>query len=143
MTDKPQLTIAGLLATIALASYAGAQIAGQGAPAPVGNFTSAAVAEVRNGQGQVVLQGQFVLGDEEDNDVERKATLKSTAGANATGEAEVEFAKSAPATQEIEFSVQGLQARAPFTFVIDGQDVATATTDQSGSAEVELEVKLP
>ncbi len=53
----------------------------------------------------------------------------------------MEFAKSAPATQEIEFSVRGLQAGATFTFVIDGQEVATATADARGRAEVELDVK--
>jgi hypothetical protein len=41
MTDKPQVTIAGFLATIGLVSYMGASIAGQGAPAPTGNVTSA------------------------------------------------------------------------------------------------------
>jgi hypothetical protein len=39
--------------------------------------------------------------------------------------------------------VQGLQARSQFTFVIDGQEVGIATTDQRGSAEVELKVKIP
>ena len=94
---------------MAIATYMVVQISGQGTPALTGNFTNAAVAEVRDGQGRVVLQGQFLSSEEDDDDIERKATLKSTVGANAAGEAEVEFAKSAPASQEIEFSVSGLQ----------------------------------
>ena len=144
MSDKRQLIpITGLFVTIAIAVYTVVQMSGQGTQAPTGNFTNAAVAEVRDAQGQVVLQGQFVVSDEDDDDIERKATLKSTVGADAGGEAEVEFAKSAPATQEIEFSVRGLQAGATFTFVIDGQEVATATADQHGRAEVELDVNIP
>jgi hypothetical protein len=144
MSDKRQLIpITGLLVTMAIATYLVVQIAGQGTAAVMGNFTNAAVAEVRDGQGQVVLQGQFIPSDEDDDDSERKATLKSTVGTDATGEAEVEFAKSAPSTQEIEFSVRGLQPGAMFTFVIDGHEVATATADQRGRAEVELDVKLP
>jgi hypothetical protein len=39
--------------------------------------------------------------------------------------------------------VRNLQAGGAFTFVIDGTDVATATADQRGRAEVELEIKMP
>ena len=82
--------------------------------------------------------------DEDDDDVERKAVLKPTGiDADAAGEAEVEFAKAAAAKQEIEFSVRGLQAGATFTFVIDGQEVATATADRRGKAEVEVDVRMP
>jgi hypothetical protein len=144
MSDKRQLIpITGLLVTMAIAAYLVVQISGQGTGAITGNFTNAAVAEVRDGQGLVVLQGQFIPSDEDDDDIERKATLKSTTGTDATGEAEVEFAKSAPDRQEIEFSVRGLQPEATLTFVIDGQEVATATADRRGRAEVELDVKVP
>jgi len=143
MGDRRQLLPrAGLLVTISVATLMVAVVSGQGKPAATGNFINAAVAEVRDATGQVVLRGQFILIDEDDDDVERKATLKSTVGGEAAGEAEVEFAKSAPATQEIEFSVRGLQAGATFTFVIDGQEVATAAVDQRGRAEVEFDVKM-
>jgi hypothetical protein len=144
MTVKNQVfPIAALIATSAFAIYMVVQLSGQPTSA-TGNFTNAAVAEVKDAQGHVVLQGQFVASDEDDDDVERKATLKPTGSdADAAGEAEVEFAKSAPTKQEVEFSVRGLQAGATYTFVIDGQEVATATADQRGQAEVELDVKMP
>jgi hypothetical protein len=107
-----------------------------------GNFANATTAEVRDGQGQVVLRGQFAPVDEDDDDVERKATLTATgADADAAGEAEVEYEKDTPAVQEVEFSVRNVQPGATYTFVIDGTDVATATADNRGRAEVEVEVK--
>ena len=144
MMDKRQMIpAAGLLATMAVAVYMVVQLNGQAAH-PTADFTNAALAEVRNAQGQVILSGQFQLIQEEDDDVERKATLLATGvDADATGEAEIEFSKSAPAEQEIEFSVRNLAAGTVLTFVIDGTDVATATADRRGRAEVELEVRMP
>jgi|SRR5687767_7459226 len=144
MKDKRQaIAIVGLLATIAAAVYMVVQLNGQ-ERAPAGDFTNAATAEVRDAQGQVVLRGQFVLADEEDDDIEKKATLQPTGvDADAAGEAEVEFAKGASTKQEIEFSVRNLQAGVAFTFVIDGIGVATATADRRGRAEVEVDVPLP
>jgi hypothetical protein len=144
MRDKKQLIpIAGLVGTMAISAYMVTQLSGQG-PAPAGDFTNAAVAEVRDAHGQVVLRGQFVVAEEEDDDVERKATLEPTGiDDDAAGQAEVELARANPVEQEIEFSVRDLQAGAAFTFVIDGIDVATATADQRGRAEVELEIKMP
>ena len=144
MRDKKQLIpIAGLLGTMAISTYMVTQLSGQGT-ATTGDFTNAAVAEVRDAQGQVVLRGQFILAEEEDDDVERKAKLEPTGiDADAAGEAEVELARTNPVEQEVEFSVSNLQAGAAFTFVIDGTDVATATADERGRAEVELDIKMP
>jgi hypothetical protein len=144
MKDMRQaIPIVGLLATSAIALYMVVQLNGQARPA-AGDFTKAATAEVRDAQGQVVLLGQFVPVNEEDDDTELKSTLQPTGvDADAAGEAEVEFAEAAPTNQEIEFSVRNLQAGVAFTFVIDGVTVATATTDRRGHAEVEVDIPLP
>ena len=144
MTNTMQvLPVAGLLCTVAVVAYMAVQLNGQ-TTAPTGDFTNASVAEVRDAQGQVVLRGQFAVAEEEDDDIERKATLEQAGGdADAAREAEVEFAKTAPTVQEVEFATRNLQPGATFTFVIDGHDVATATADRRGNAEVELEVRLP
>ena len=142
-TTHQLIPIGGLLATIAAAAYMVVQLNGQAA-APTGDYTNAATAQVRNAQGQIVLEGQFMAPVEEDGGLERRATLAATGiDADASGEAEVEFAKATPAEQEVEFSVANLPAAATFTFVIDGTDVATATTDRRGRAEVELNVRIP
>jgi hypothetical protein len=137
------IPVIGLLSTVALSGYMVVQLNGQ-ASAQTGDYTNAAVAEVRDAQGQTVLRGQFATADEEDNDIERKAALKPTGvDGDAAGEAEVEFAKAAPAVQEVEFAARNLQPGATFTFVIDGHDVATAIADRHGNVEVELAIRLP
>ena len=140
MTDKRQLIpIAGLIATIAMAIYMVARLDGQ-APAITGNFSNAAVAEVRDSQGQVVLRGQFATVEEDDDDVERKATLTPSGDdADASGEAEVETSSDTPAQQEIEFSIRNVAPRATYVFVIDGKDVGTAVADERGRAEFEID----
>lgn len=140
MADKRQwIAAAGLLATVAFATYRVVQLDAQAGPA--GDYTNAAVAEVRDAQGQIVLRGQFVVEDEDDDDVERKARLDPTGtDPDATGEAEVEFDKATPVNQEIEFSIRNVEPGGVFTFVIDGQDVATATANGRGRAEADLDV---
>ena len=143
MTDRRQLIpLAGLAVTMAVVAYTVIQLGAQ-VPTVTGDFSNAAVAEARDSQGQVVLRGQFVVEDEDDDDVERKAELKPTGvDADATGEAEVEFDADRPATtQEIEFTIRNVQPGAVFTFVIDGQDVTTGTANDRGTVEAELEVK--
>jgi hypothetical protein len=143
MDTRQWIPLGGLLTTVAVAGYLVVQLNAQ-TPAPSANFTNAAMAQVRDAQGQVVLQGQFMPPADDDSDVELKATLAPTAvDADAAGEAEVEFAKATPTTQEVEFSVKNLQPGATFTFVIDNTDVATATADRRGRAEVELDVPMP
>jgi hypothetical protein len=142
-TPSQLIPLGGLLATIAAAAYAVVQLSGQ-TQMPTGDFTNAATAQVRDAQGQIVLQGDFTPPVEEDGELERRASLAATGvDADASGEAEIEFAKSAPSEQEVEFTVQNLPPRASVTFVIDGTDVATATTDSRGRAEAEVDVRMP
>ena len=144
MSDERQIIpAAGLLATIAIAAYMVVQLDAQ-TPGTGHDFTNAAVAEVRDDQGATILSGRFVQGDEEDDEVERTATLEPTgADGDAAGDAEVEFAVRAPREQEVEFAVRNVNPRAVFTFSIDGVDVATATADERGRAEIEVIVRMP
>jgi 2,3-bisphosphoglycerate-independent phosphoglycerate mutase len=144
MSDKRQwIPLGGLLATMAIVIYTVVQIHAQETGAVTGDFTNAAVAEVRDAQGQVLLRGNFAPVEEADDDIERKAVL-ATAGVDpdAEGEAEVEFAKSAPTEQEVEFEVSNLEPGSRVTFVIDGRDVATVVTDKDGVAEFEGDIKM-
>ena len=144
MTSRPQiLPAAALLATIVATSYMVVQLNGQGAEAI--DLRNAATAELRDAQGQVVLSGTFMLDDEADaEDVERKAALQPTgADADASGVAEVEFAKQAPAAQEVEFSGRNLQAGARYTLVLDGRDVTAGVADRDGELELESDVPIP
>ena len=61
MMDKRQIIpAAGLLATVVAAVYMVVQLNGQTAQ-PTADLTNAALAEVRNAQGQAILSGQFQL----------------------------------------------------------------------------------
>jgi hypothetical protein len=144
MSSKRQIIpIAGLLGTVGLACYMVIQLGAQATPNVTGDFRNAGMAEMRDAQGRTVLQGQFAVVPEDDDDIERKATLKPTGvDADAKGEAEVEYAKTGDINQEVEFTATGLDPGAKFTCVIDGQTLATVTADKGGKAEVELEVKL-
>ena len=115
------------------------------APQEAVDFTAAVVAEVRNAQGQVVLTGKFAVVEEDDDDIERKATLAPTGvDPDASGQAEVEVDRTGnPRRQEVEFSVKNLQPGAVFTFVIDGKVFATVTADTKGQAAQERDVPLP
>jgi hypothetical protein len=134
---------AGVVAAALTMVCVAAQLRGQ-TTTPTGDFTTAAVAEVRDALGQVVLSGQFQPVDEDDDDVERKAALASAGGnMDARGEAEIEFARNAPVEQEVEFSVSNLPPNAAFTFAIDGTAVGMVTTDARGRAELEISVRMP
>lgn len=140
MNDTRQIIpIAGMVATFVMAAYMVIQLSGQTVQS--GDFRNATVAEVHDAQGQPLLRGQFAVAPEEDDDVERKAQLESIGSdADATGEAEVEFPKSNPAQQEVEFSVRNLEPGTALTFLIDGTTVGQAAADRRGRAEVEIEI---
>ena len=143
MSERHQMIPAvGLAATCIAAVYMVVQLSAQTA-SPTRDFTNASVAEVRDAQGHVILSGQFQRSEEEDDDIERKAALAPTGvDADATGEAEVEFDTVSPAEQEVEFSVRNVAPGTVLTFAIDGTDVATATADQRGRVEVEIDVPM-
>jgi hypothetical protein len=131
-----------LLLTLVASGYMAAQLHAQ-TPALTGDFTQAVTAQVRDAQGLIVLEGQFAAPVEDDGDLERKAKLAPAgADADATGEAEIEFAKTAPAGQELEFSIKNVEPGARFTFVIDGTVIGTATANRKGKAEVEVKVAM-
>ena len=138
----PLIAVAGVFVLVATSVVRlGAQ---QDTPA---DFTNAALAEVRNAQGQVVLSGKFAVSeDEEDeNETERKAPLAPTSiDPDAAGEAEVEVSGTGNSRrQEVEFSVHNLAANTAYTFVIDGRVFTTATTDGRGRIALERNVPLP
>jgi hypothetical protein len=144
MKDTRQwIPIGGLLATILAASYGVVQLHGQAQPTTA-DFTKATTVQVKNAQGQIVLQGDLRAPVDEDGGLERRATLAATGvDADASGQAEIEFEKSGDRRQEVEFEVQDVDPGASFTFVIDGIDVASAKSNDRGRAQVEVNVLMP
>ena len=140
------LPVAGLAATILAAAYMVVQLHGQGsAIAESVDLRNAATAELRDAQGQVVLSGSFMAGEEDDaEDIERTAALQSSGtGTQASGVAEVEFAREMPVEQEVEFDGRNLQPGARYTLVVDGHDVLAGVAGRNGTLELERNVPIP
>lgn len=142
LTARKAVPAAVIIAVIAVTAYVVARFNGQ-QTIQSADFRKAATAEIRDSTGKVVLRGTFMLVEEEDDDIERKAALALTTGGEVMGEAEVEFATEMPADQEVEFAARGLEVGATYTLVVDGRAVASVVADPRGRIAIELEVPLP
>ena len=140
------LPFAGLSATMLFAGYMVVQLHAQGSGvAESVDLRNAATAELRDAQGQVVLSGSFMAEEQDDaEEIERKAALQSSStDAQASGVAEVEFARERPVEQEVEFTGRNLQAGARYTLVVDGHDVLSGVAERNGTLELERDVPIP
>jgi hypothetical protein len=142
LTARKAVPAVVIAAVIAVTGYAVARF---NRPQAVqsADFRNAATAEIRDSTGKVVLHGTFMLVEEEDDDIERKAALAPTAGGEVMGEAEVEFATEMPADQEVEFAARGLTVGALYTLIVDGREIASVAADPRGRIGIELNVPLP
>ena len=111
LTARKAVPVAVIVAIIAVTGYVVARFNGQETTIQSADFRNAVTAEIRDSQDAVVLRGTFMLVEEEDDDIERKAALAPTTGGEVMGEAEVEFATEMPAEQEVEFAARGLERR--------------------------------
>ena len=143
LSARKAVPVAVIVALILVTGYVVARYNGQDPTIQRADFRNASTAEIRNSQGEIVLRGTFMLVEEEDDDIERKAPLAAPAGGEVVGEAEVEFATEMPADQEVEFAARGLVAGATYTLLVDGRPVATLAADARGRIAIELEVPLP
>ena len=135
-------SIAGVFA-VAITVVGVTQLSGAPGPRIAGDFRNAAVAEVKNAHGQILMRGNFAPIDADDEgEVERLAVLASAvAGGVLAGEAEIEYQADSPDQQEIELNATGVTAGTVVTLVIDGTEVATATADKRGRVSVEVKTK--
>jgi hypothetical protein len=143
LTKGQFIPVIGLLATIGAAGYMVTRVSAQNAPAPV-DLRQAATAELRDAQDRVVLAGAFMVNDEDDDDIERKAALKANGTpADAAGVAEVEFARQAALEQEVEFAGTRLAAGTTYRLMIDGREVLSGVAKRDGDLELEATVPIP
>ena len=114
-------------------------------PALVGDLNDAQLIEVRDQNGQVLLQGTLKTSKNTAKETEREATLESPSGEKAEGEfeTEVELKKGVVALEEVELSVKHLPALTQCELFIDGRHVTTLTTSTSGKAKLKLQRKSP
>jgi len=147
MTKRTRMIVL-LVAMVATVGMASAWIQGTivaqsseaSLPVDVGDLSNASTVEVKDSTGAVALRGHFVESPEEDDDVERKATLAGSGTTAASkGEAEIEVSRNNNRlVQDVEVSVSNLAAGATYTVFIDAKQVGTFTTNKNGKAEMEL-----
>ena len=139
---KTTAAIGGVLAA-AITVVAVVQAGSNPAAQISGDLKNAAVAEVHDAQGQVLLRGNFVPVDADDRgEVERLATLAAIApGVTGSGEAEVEYQVDDPAVQEVELMLSGMTPGMDVVLVIDGARITPAKADGKGRVDVEVEVR--
>jgi hypothetical protein len=139
-----RLTI-GALAFAALLLCAGVGVAGaqqskQSLPPSVSDLTAATLIELRDEGGHVLLNGTLATTKQTLTQTERTAELKSPAGLEAKGTADVEVERKNGVVKKdsIELSVEKLPALVTLTLVVDGQVLGTVMTSKKGKAEITL-----
>jgi hypothetical protein len=134
------MLVIGGIASVWLQDTIAAQSNEASLPADVGDLSNATTVEVKDSTGTVVLRGHFVDSPEDDDDVERKATLTgSGTTATATGEAEIEVSRADNRLdQEVEVSVSNLAPGATYVVFVDAKQLGTFQTNKNGKAEMEL-----
>jgi hypothetical protein len=144
---KRILPIVGMLLLCGYAAFAvirtgnKVQEVRQPLPSSVGDLAASKLVEIKDAAGQIVLSGNFVVVNKQDGDVEGKALLTGTGiNAEAKGEAEFEVStkRNGGTEKELEISVRKLAPGTSFSLFVDGQQVATFSTNQRGAAELEM-----
>lgn len=110
-------------------------------PSFVGDLAAARSVEIKDAAGQIVLSGNFAAESERNGEIEGKAPLTGAAtNPAAHGEAEFEVSTKSGGgkAKELEFSLRGLAPATAYGIFLDGQQVATFSTDRRGAAQLEL-----
>ena len=107
----------------------------------LGDVSEAHIVEVRDHRGQTVLSGEFRSRVDRLGNTEKDAALTDQRGRTVIGEVELEIP--APLREnrrpELEVDIIGLPGRETFSIAIDDRIVATFTTDDRGSVDMELQ----
>jgi hypothetical protein len=107
----------------------------------LGDVSEAQIVEIRNRRGQTLVSGEFRSRVDALGNTEKDAALTDRRGRAVIGEVEIEI----PALlredrqTELEVDVLGLPPRETFGLFIDDRIVATFTTDDRGSIDMELQ----
>jgi hypothetical protein len=137
-----------LIGMIALVGFAAIKVVSsevqeikQALPSGIGNLAEAKTIEIKDASGQLILRGTFGTPKQGRKEIERETVLAATdVLPKARGVAEVEISTDDPSftEQELELSVKYLSAGSRYLLFVDGQEVASFTTNHQGRAELEL-----
>lgn len=115
------------------------QVAPQSA-ATLPDLSHAHLVEVRNASGRTVLSGEFREKTDPLGNVERDAALVDRRGRRVIGEIEIEIPgpNAMSLAQELEIDIIEIEPNQKHSLFIDDLEVATFTTDDRGSIDMEL-----
>jgi hypothetical protein len=107
----------------------------------LGDVSAAHIVEIRDADGVVLLSGEFRSNVDSLGDTEKDAALLDLRGRTVIGEVEIEIPVVTRENRraELEVDIIGLPPRRTFAVVIDDRIVATFTTDDRGSVDMELQ----
>jgi len=107
----------------------------------LGDVSEAQVVEIRDQDGMTVMSGEFRSHVDALGNTEKDAALMDRRGRRVIGEVELEVP--APGREnrrpELEVDIIELAPRQTYTVVVDDRPVATFTTDDRGSIDMELQ----
>lgn len=112
----------------------------QALPTSISNIATIRLIEVKDGPGQTVLGGTFIFENKSNGELEGNARLVGT-GVNASAKGTAEFelsARDGVTERELEVSVSKLAPSSTFGLFLDGQLVATFTTNRRGAAKLKM-----
>jgi hypothetical protein len=111
------------------------------APLKIGDVREAHIVEIRDRSGSTILTGEFRTRVDEVGNMEKDAALADRSGRRVIGEVELEVPPDTRSDRrpELEVDIIGLPPRQLFTVFIDNLPVASFTTDDRGSIDMELQ----
>ena len=107
----------------------------------LGDVSDADVVEIRDYRGVTVLSGEFRSRVDALGNTEKDAALLDRSGRRVVGEVELELPARGRENRrpELEVDIMDLPARQTFNVAVDDRVVATFTTDDRGSVDMELQ----
>ena len=110
-------------------------------PVELDHISDAEVVEIRDHRGVAVLSGEFRSRVDALGNTEKDAALWDRRGRRVVGEVELELPAQGRENRrpELEVDIMELAPRQVFTVAVDDRVVATFTTDDRGSVDMELQ----
>jgi len=107
----------------------------------LGDVSGADLVEIRDHRGVTVLSGEFRSRVDALGNTEKDAALLDRGGRRVVGEVELELPARGRENRrpEIEVDIMDLAPRQAFTVAVDDRVVATFTTDDRGSVDMEVQ----
>jgi hypothetical protein len=141
--DRMPLALAILLAAflgVGLAAGRFTTSAANGGSA-LPDLSGAHIAEIRNASGRTILSGEFRDRTDSLGNTEKDAALVDSRGRRVIGEVEIEIPgpNAMQSAQELEIDIIEVEPNAKHALFIDDREIATFTTDDRGSIDIEVE----